>query len=130
MHKDFAIKATMLENGLKKGCEENNFSWWYKKAFWKIIFFPSLRKFNCQELNFLREGRGGVNEVFYIQFTEAWLCEDIWRNAKSCCIIIPCDEMSPCFQSSWVWILSVLIRVVSVMRKFSVDWDALERDIE
>ena len=25
LHKDFAIKANRLENGFRKGCEENNF---------------------------------------------------------------------------------------------------------
>ena len=53
----------ILEKGFRKDCEENNFALWNKKAFWKIIFFPSLRKIKSWELNFLREGRGGVNEV-------------------------------------------------------------------
>ena len=44
LHKDFAIKANRLENGFRKGCEENNFVLQKKKAFRKIIFFASLRK--------------------------------------------------------------------------------------
>ena len=55
----------ILEKGFRKGWEENNFALWNKKTFWKIIFFPSLRKIKSWELNFLKEGRGGVNEVFH-----------------------------------------------------------------